>query len=690
MRYKGGVISATPPTTSTTSAVGVWTLAQQLQAQGAGNWPTILSDQYFKYVTMLLHGDGTNGAQNNTFLDSSTNNFSITRNGNATQGTFSPYGSNWSNYFDGSSQLTAAANTAFVFGTGDFCIEGYFYVTADSPSSVATIVANTAGGNNGWILSYYNGGFRFQATGILLFQVTSSLNNWHHVVVCRASGVTSMFIDGVRQGTTSTAYTWSESSTLGVGYRGADAYFNGYISNLRLVKGSSVYDPTQTTITVPTAPLTAIANTSLLTCQSNRFIDNSTNAFAITVNGSPSVQRFSPFSPSAAYSTSTIGGSGYFDGSGDSLSIADDAAWNMGSGNFTAECWIYPTSFANEAMIMGQWSGATGGTTLNWALMFDSGSAGYLRLITSSNGSSVLFDLSTSTFALSLNTWQHIAAVRNGNTYTIYVNGISRATTTNASALYDATNAFTIGVESTSPIQYFQGYISDIRIVKGTAVYTSAFTPPTAPLTAITNTSLLTNFTNGGIFDNAMMNNLETVGNAQISTTQSKFGGSSMYFNSASAPSYAVTYNANAFAFGTGDLTIEGWIYPTQYTSNSEICTFRVGGNIFFVLINGGNLCIITNGYSPSLSYSSFGAIGLNTWTYIAITRVSGTWYGYINGVKSANSYSWPTSLLPTDIRVGEEATNRWVGYIDDLRITKGVARYTTSFTPPTAAFPNQ
>ena len=71
-------------------------------------------DAQFNYVTMLLHGDGTNGAQNNTFLDSSTNNFTITRNGNTTQGSFSPYGSNWSNYFDGTSAyLAAPSNSAY-------------------------------------------------------------------------------------------------------------------------------------------------------------------------------------------------------------------------------------------------------------------------------------------------------------------------------------------------------------------------------------------------------------------------------------------------------------------------------------------------------------------------------------------------------------------------------------------------
>jgi hypothetical protein len=72
-------------------------LANKLN-KGAGA-PAPTTDAQFNYVTMLLHGDGTNGTQNNTFVDSSTNNFTVTRAGNPTQGTLSPYGSNWSNSF---------------------------------------------------------------------------------------------------------------------------------------------------------------------------------------------------------------------------------------------------------------------------------------------------------------------------------------------------------------------------------------------------------------------------------------------------------------------------------------------------------------------------------------------------------------------------------------------------------------
>jgi len=691
MRYKGGVISATPPTTSTTSAVGVWTLAQQLQAQGAGNWPTILSDQYFKYVTMLLHGDGTNGAQNNTFLDSSTNNFSITRNGNTTQGSFSPYGSNWSNYFDGSGDyLTTPTNTALDFGTGDFTVEFWLFPTT------LTFNIFLSAPNNGITQIGYDGAddvrylYFYNNSNIIRDTTSASLtsNQWNHVVLCRSGTTLSLFSNGVRRGTATYSSAISFSTcTIGRYYPGGYDT-KGYISNVRMVKGTAVYNPSQTTYTVPTSPLTAISGTSLLTCQSNRFIDNSTNNFTITRDGDTSVQRFSPFNPTAAYSTSTIGGSGYFDGSGDYLSgIGTTSSFNFmhnSTALFTAECWVYVNSLSSIITLFDNNNSTSAQTGVTTQIYTD----GTVNLFITYGSTGNNIANITTTGTVKVNQWTHIAFVYDqslaSNNGQVYINGVlagSGNKSGNTPSSGNASNAMRVGCYGNGTAQFMNGYISDLRIVNA-KVYTSAFTPPTAPLTAIANTSLLTNFTNGGIFDNAMMNNLETVGNAQISTSVVKFGSGSLAFDG-TGDYLSVPATPNG-TFGTGDFTIEGWIYPSSLSSNKGIfasSTERFG------LIRVTNTLYWLG--SPDINGNG-AALTSNTWQHFAACRASGTLRLFLNGVQVGSGASTQSNAQSVWYVGSDQSNEHLDGYIDDLRITKGYARYTSNFTPPTAAFPNQ
>jgi hypothetical protein len=211
-------------------------------------------------------------------------------------------------------------------------------------------------------------------------------------------------------------------------------------------------------------------------------------------------------------------------------------------------------------------------------------------------------------------------------------------------------------------------------------------------LSAITNTQLLLNMTNGAIFDNAMMNDLETVGNAQISTSVVKYGTGSASFDGST--SYLLHPYTPEINFGSGAFTIECWVYPTANQTDNWVYGVSAGSTGYYVLrvVTTNKLQFIWNNFASSVT--STGTLSLNTWTHIAVSCTGSTVTLYINGVADGSTSISGITAAPSGTQgcVGNQGTafaRYWSGYIDDLRITKGFARYTATFTPPTAAFSN-
>lgn len=659
---------------------GVWTLSQALQAEVTRSWP--MYDPYYKNVVLNLHGEGTNGAQNNTFLDSSTNNFTITRNGNTTQGSFSPYGSNWSNYFNGSTDFiyNTSGSAQFGLATGDFTIECWACLSSTTKGPIIDLRFGAGTPEPPVIYIETTGVIYFYSAGAnRITGSTLSVGTWYHIAVSRASGSTKMFINGTQVGSTyADSNNYGTPTIVNIGkFADSSGYFNGYISNLRVVKGTAVYT---NTFTPPTSPLTAITNTSLLTCQSNRFIDNSSNAFTIGVGGTPSVQRFQPFLFNTSYTPSTIGGSGYFDGTGDYLTAASNTALAIGTGQYTFECWIYFNSVTNINEFLYTGTDASAG----YLCFYYNG--GSLQIVATAGGGPT-----AASFTFVAGQWYHIAASRDSsNNQRLFVNGALLATAT-------STNNYTQNGFSAFKAASLNGYCSDVRLLKGTCLYTAAFTPPTAPLTAVTNTSLLLNYTNAGIVDNAMMNDLETVGNAQISTSVKKYGTGSLYFDGTGDYLTALN-NGKQFDFGTGDFTIEFWLYANSVGATDQafidMRPTSTNGYYPYLYMNTGQITYWLN--STACITSSAGAITTGTWYHIALTRSGTSNKLFINGTQSGSTFVSGTALLcgsgrPVVASAGTTLSASTLnGYIDDLRITKGVARYVANFTPPTSQLQDQ
>ena len=176
-------------------------------------------------------------------------------------------------------------------------------------------------------------------------------------------------------------------------------------------------------------------------------------------------------------------------------------------------------------------------------------------------------------------------------------------------------------------------------------------------------------------------------GTAQISTAQSKFGGSSAYFDGSG--DYLTTTSNSSFAFGTGDYTIEAWVYPT---------TIRNGENLIYVTdvtegtsFGFNQTQVFIGARATALDLTATYTVVTNVWTHLTATRQSGTVRIFANGnliLSGTVNRSCPQG--PGGIGDYPTANGNGVtGYIDEVRVTKGVARYTGSFVTQSAAFPD-
>jgi hypothetical protein len=657
--------------------------------------------------TQLLTCQYNGGANNNGFTDQSKFNNIITRSGNTNQGTFSPYSqTGWSNFFNGSADYLTVPATSTAFGTSAWTIECWIYLNSLSLACVVIDTRNSGAGNNGVQMSVLANGslYWFEGSASTIFGLaagTITTGRWYHIAFVRtntsANGCT-LYIDGVSKGNSTSNLSHAGYTTyIGRNAAGAQDYMNGYISNLRIVNGAAVYSGAFTPSTTPLAP---IAKTSILTCQDNRFIDNSPYSYAVTIAGTPSARAVSPFSGVTSIPTSY---STYFDGTGDYLTIPASSAYALPA-DFTIELWFNVMGAGdNRYQHIFQ---SRDGTNNGFLIQYDRTNA--TIELTSDTGFTGAISANA---AITDGVWYHFAAVRIGSSVKIYLNGTQVGTTVTSAQSLTATGTLFISRRwvTDGALHYFNGYISNLRLVKGIGVYTGNFTVPTSPLAtsqsagtnivAVTsaNTNLLTcqsstlidNSTNYAVitaFADAKPKSFNPFNNTtalNVPYTPAVIGGS-MYFDG-TGDLLSVTVASGAYSLGTGDYTVECWIYIPSYitvTYNTTIISSGTGG-LSLAFNTTGKL--LTSFYGTSVLATSTGTVPLNQWVHIASTRSGTAIKQFINGILDGTGTSSGSFIGASNPQLGidpGQASNTFTGYIADFRVTKGVSLYNASFYP--------
>jgi hypothetical protein len=228
------------------------------------------------------------------------------------------------------------------------------------------------------------------------------------------------------------------------------------------------------------------------------------------------------------------------------------------------------------------------------------------------------------------------------------------------------------------------------------------------------------------VTDSSGKNTFTLGSNAVISTAKAEAGNSSIYINGPSCVSSEV--NPVGLNFGTNDFTLEAWIYPQNLSSDSgqfvpgrgpyygaifNLTSGDEGGNdrglLFYINSTSptGNASVIglqswnVNSFSnnPIIDAIANTTIAFNTWTHVAVTRSSGTLNFFVNGIEQTTSYPsgsafTSSTVIPyatncvfnigaTNGGLGSPYNETLGGYLDEIRVTNGVARYTSNFTPP-------
>ena len=581
----------------------------------------------------------------------------------------------------GSNQYFEIPFSQFSLGTGDFTIECWamhishgtdmnLFNLYDGSSRKFFVQARVNNSANDFHCRFYGSSNQYNSNSVEWQNNNNALYTWYHVAVCRASGTFRIFLNGVL--VSSEHNTSSENlgnvDRLRVGYMAGDSikYWDGYVQDVRFYNAAKY----TSNFSVPSGNSNIVAD-----CPSGVAVPRKFD-FSVLENGSVTINK----------------GSDY-------LNIPNSSDFDLGS-SWTIEFWFYPFD-TTDAKIMGTRGDSS---PRGWEIVYWNG--GYV-------GIEQYGDQSTSgqqrgTKQVRPLAWHHIAITHNGTNTRTYIDGFADLNYTGSSGSNWGSGGHSLRIGRPENHDEAGRYaISNLRIVKGTVVYTTNFTPPITPLTNITNTKLLCcnskiSTAHATVSPTASGPSITAVGGITHSTDDPYSSSEGSTFNSGTGYLRSVS---DSYIIGYGDFTIECWLKSTNASgSNQEgIWTILSGSNDFsggtsnqirFVQGRDGTGSGQDGGLEVFINDEAMGTTGQdvlaeNVWTHVAVTRQSGLVKIFVGGVVKASAYL--RGHIPGNRFITGYYDNNYTfqGNMADLRFVNGRAVYTGNFTPPTSPLPN-
>lgn len=385
-------------------------------------------------------------------------------------------------------------------------------------------------------------------------------------------------------------------------------------------------------------------------------------------------------------------------GPGQHLVVPHRTELNLLASDLTIEMWIYPQGAWYQVKSL-----LTKYVNQNVGFSFQVSSTGQLAFVVGAGN----YYSARSTSAIPVDQWVHVAVTLKNKTARLFVNGVMDGSADfSGYTLTDSSSTMYIGFDPLDSARYFYGNIDEMRITRGVARYTSNFTVPTdefpSPPTdayydsywGYVTSALNMEFDGVGETSTSVVDlksNAVTVSGATVlSKANKKYGVSSAYLGGSGGMTVS---NGAVMNFGTGDFTIEAWVYQPSQTDRGPL--FYVTGPGYFGL-DCGSYSVPPKLYLPSgnVLVGSINLPSTPVWVHMAVVRSGATLTIYVNGqVSGQTSLAWASgtmgSATGSSLTVGKSAYDLsiFTGYIDDFRVTKGVARYTAAFTPGTSSF---